>query len=72
MADQQQDVLLRYCLALDAGNFDDLGKVLEMAQKDEGLEAALSGIHARFDSSESWVQQLQAYRQQMSEVIHGR
>jgi hypothetical protein len=62
-----QDLLLAYCIALDAGNFDRLARVLEQAQADPGLEAALLGLHTRFDTNESWTAQLQAYREQMQE-----
>ncbi len=62
-----QDLLLAYCIALDAGNFDRLGEVLSQAQTEPGLEAAIAGIHQRFDSGESWTEQLQAYREQMQE-----
>jgi hypothetical protein len=62
-----QDLLLAYCVALDAGDFDRLGDVLEQAQSVPGLAEAIEGIHTRFDTSESWTAQLQTYRQQMQE-----
>jgi len=62
MSLQNEDWLLRYCIALDAGDFDRLGEVLEQAQTIPGLEEAIVGMHQRFDSNESWTQQLQAYR----------
>jgi hypothetical protein len=58
----QQDVLLRYCVALDAGNFDLLGEVLELAKAEPGLEEAIVGIHARFDSNENFTEQLRRQR----------
>jgi hypothetical protein len=62
---EQDDWLLRYAIALDAGNFDLLGEILEMAKTVPGLEAAITGMHQRFDSNESWTQQLQAYRREL-------
>ncbi|HET8851703.1 MAG TPA: hypothetical protein VFN02_04195 [Ktedonobacteraceae bacterium] len=57
-----QDVLLRYCIALDAGDFDALGEVLEQASAEPGLDQAIAGIHQRFDSNESFTEQLQRQR----------
>jgi hypothetical protein len=57
--------LLRYCIALDAGNFDALGEVLEQAQRIPGLDEAITGMHQRFDANESWTRQLQMYREQL-------
>ena len=65
MSTRDEDWLLRYCVALDAGNFDLLGEILTRAETDPGLEAAIMGMHQRFDSNESWTQQFQAYRQQL-------
>jgi hypothetical protein len=56
------DWLLRYCIALDAGNFDALGEVIEQAKSVPGLYESIEAMHRRFDSNESWTQQLQAYR----------
>jgi hypothetical protein len=64
-----QDLLLAYCIALDAGNFDRLGEVLEQAQSVPGLAEAIAGIHTRFDAGESWTEQLQAHREQMQEKV---
>ena len=62
-----KDALLRYCTALDAGNFEEVGIILEQAQHDEALEAAIIALHARLDSQESFTQQLQRIREQLQE-----
>ena len=67
MSVQPEDWLLRYCLALDAGDFDRLGTVLEQAQTLPGLEEAIAGMHQRFDSHESWTRQLLTYRKSLQE-----
>ncbi len=67
MSIQNDDVLLRYCVALDAGNFDLLGEVLALAQTIPGLEEAIASLHQRFDSHESFSLQLQTYRQELQE-----
>ncbi len=62
-----KDALLRYCIALDAGNFDEVGTLLEQAQHDEALETAIIALQARLDSQESFTQQLQRIREQLQE-----
>jgi hypothetical protein len=62
----EEDPLLRYCVALDAGSFDQLGEVLALAKTDPGLEAAIAGIHQRFDSNESFTEQLRRQRDMYS------
>jgi hypothetical protein len=56
------DPLLQYAVALDAGNFDVLSQVLHQAETDEGLMDAISVLHGRFDSNESFTQQLLSTR----------
>ena len=66
-----QDTLLRYCIALDAGDFDVLGEVLELAKAEPGLDQAIAGIHQRFDSNESFTEQLQRQRDAYNSEPHG-
>lgn len=56
------DPLLQYALALDAANFDGIGAVLQQAQSDESLYNAIEALHNRFDSNESFTEQLQRAR----------
>ena len=65
-----QDALLRYCIALDAGDFDALGEVLDLAKTEPGLDQAIAGIHQRFDSNESFTKQLQRQRDTYNSEPH--
>lgn len=60
-----EDVLLKYAVALDAGNFDGIAEVLKQAETDEGLETSILALHARYDSNESFTEQLLCTRQQL-------
>lgn len=64
------DTLQRYCLALDIGNFDEIGAIWEKIHQDRdtGLEAAIMGLHSRFDSNESFTAQLAAVRNQYANL----
>jgi hypothetical protein len=44
-----QDKALAYFEALDASNLDKVGKILEEAQKDVTLEAAIMFLHGKID-----------------------
>ncbi len=67
MSEQSTDVLMHYCNAVDAGNYDLLFSILEVAQTNPGLQAAISALYLRFRSNEKWSRQLLVYRNQFQQ-----
>lgn len=57
-----EDALQQYAIGLDADDFDKVREALDQAQTDEGLESAIFALHARFDSNESYINQVQQVR----------
>jgi len=58
-----QDLLLLYAIGLDAGNFNQIEAVIHLAEIDDTLYEAMMGLHARFDSNESFTRQLLQLRE---------
>jgi hypothetical protein len=56
----EKSILQLYTEALDRGDFEALGRLLEQNCEtgDTGLEAAIDFIHQRFDTNESFTTQL--------------
>ncbi len=67
MLEQRNDVLMRYCIARDAGNYQVLFEILELAVTNPGLQAAISSLRLRFGCNRPWTQQLLLYRKQFQE-----
>ncbi len=67
MLEQRIDVLMRYCIARDARNYQVLFEILEVAVTNPGLEAAISSLRMRFGSNKAWTPQLLLYRKQFQE-----
>ena len=64
---EPNDVLLRYCMAMDAGDVHLLVNILDFAVLNPGLYAAISALHRRFGIKKTWTQQLLSYRKQFQE-----
>ncbi len=64
-----EDILLKYAVALDAGNADGIAEVLKQAETDEGLETSIMALHARYDSNESFTEQLQRTRHALQKEV---
>lgn len=60
-----KDILLQYTLALDRGDFEALIRLCEQARDIPGLEDAIDGLHLRFDSHESFTEQLRQLRSRL-------
>lgn len=56
------DPLLQYVVGLDAANFDLINTVISQAEQDESLYDAIQALHSRFDSNESFTEQLRRTR----------
>ncbi len=66
----QNDLLLQYTEAFDRGDFDAMEAIHNRCADIPGLDEAIASLHARFDSGESFTEQLVRYRdglQQRSE-----
>ena len=61
---ERNDVLMRYCIARDTGNYQVLFEILEVAVTNPGLEAAISSLRLCFGSNTTWTEQLLSYRKQ--------
>lgn len=64
----QNDPLLAYCVALDAGDFDRVAAILRQAETDAGLIEAIQGIRRRFGYEETATTQLLRERASYQEV----
>ncbi len=57
-----EDIILQYCIALDAHNEQVMDDIDGVACHDEALQEAILALHKRFDSQEPFTPQLLAQR----------
>ena len=56
------DILLQYCIAYDANDYETRSTIESVAIANEELQNAIQALHKRFDLQEDFTPQLLAYR----------